>query len=40
MFLFSSEHRGTGLIDRVTADTRSLVQLHLTELSDRDSGKM
>ena len=33
-----SEQKGTGLIDKVTADHRSLVQLQLTDLSDRDSG--
>ena len=35
---FCSEQRGTGLLDRVATSHRSLVQLHLTELSDRDSG--
>ncbi|XP_030854877.1 tetratricopeptide repeat protein 7B isoform X3 [Strongylocentrotus purpuratus] len=33
----SSSSRGTGLIERVTSDRRSLVQMHLAEYSDRDS---
>ena len=36
---FSEEvARGTGLIDKVTSDKRSLAQMHLSEYSDRDSG--
>ncbi|XP_074657052.1 tetratricopeptide repeat protein 7B-like isoform X2 [Tubulanus polymorphus] len=34
------EQRGTGLIDRVTADKRTLAQLQLAEMSDRDSGSV
>eukprot|EP00057_Strongylocentrotus_purpuratus_P022563 XP_011677037.1 PREDICTED: tetratricopeptide repeat protein 7B isoform X4 [Strongylocentrotus purpuratus] len=36
----SSSSRGTGLIERVTSDRRSLVQMHLAEYSDRDSGSI
>ncbi|XP_071507398.1 tetratricopeptide repeat protein 7B-like [Diadema antillarum] len=33
----SESSRGTGLLERVTSDRRSLVQMHLSEYSDRDS---
>ena len=36
---FSSDQRGTGLIDKITNDHRSLVQLSL-EVSDKGSGKL
>ena len=36
--LLQSEERGTGLLERITSDHRSLLQLQLYELSDRDSG--
>jgi hypothetical protein len=39
MYLLSSEERGTGLLERITSDHRSLLQLQLYELSDRDSGE-
>ncbi|XP_038072216.1 tetratricopeptide repeat protein 7B-like isoform X2 [Patiria miniata] len=32
--------RGTGLLDIVTSDRRSLAQMHLSEYSDRDSGSI
>ncbi|XP_013381532.1 tetratricopeptide repeat protein 7B isoform X2 [Lingula anatina] len=35
-----SEQRGTGLLDRLTTDRRSLAQIQLSELSDRDSGSV
>jgi len=33
-----SDERGTGLLERITGDHRSLLQLQLYDLSDRDSG--
>lgn len=39
IFSFDSEERGTGLLERITTDHRSLLQLQLYEVSDRDSGK-
>lgn len=36
--VFGSEERGTGLLERITTDHRSLLQLQLYEVSDRDSG--
>lgn len=33
-----SEDRGTGLLDRITGDQRSLLQLQFCEMADRDSG--
>jgi tetratricopeptide (TPR) repeat protein len=35
-----SDERGTGLLERITNDHRSLLQLQLYELSDRDSGSV
>jgi len=33
-----SDERGTGLLERITNDHRSLLQLQLYDVSDRDSG--
>jgi len=33
-----SDERGTGLLERITSDHRSLLQLQLYDVSDRDSG--
>lgn len=33
------QERGTGLLNKCTADHRSLIHTQLTELSDRESGK-
>ena len=33
-----SDERGTGLLERITNDHRSLLQLQLYDASDRDSG--
>ena len=33
-----SDERGTGLLERITGDHRSLLQLQLYDISDRDSG--
>jgi len=33
-----SDERGTGLLERITSDHRSLLQLQLYDASDRDSG--
>ncbi len=41
MFDFCSDEvgRGTGLIDKVMSDKRSLAQMHISEYSDHESGK-
>jgi len=35
-----SDERGTGLLERITTDHRSLLQLQLYDASDRDSGNL
>ncbi|XP_078001165.1 tetratricopeptide repeat protein 7B-like isoform X2 [Glandiceps talaboti] len=38
--LSKESSRGTGLLERVTSDKRSLAQIHLVDFSDRDSGSL
>jgi len=38
--LLCSDERGTGLLERITSDHRSLLQLQLYDVSDRDSGML
>ncbi|XP_070577120.1 tetratricopeptide repeat protein 7B-like isoform X2 [Ptychodera flava] len=38
--LSNESSRGTGLLERVTSDKRSLAQMHLVDFNDRDSGSL